>query len=51
MNDKKLGISNFLFTIQKQPPEVFCKKGVLKTFAKFYKKTCVKVFSFTKLQA
>ena len=29
---------------QKQPSEVFCKKGVLKNFANFTENTCVGVF-------
>ena len=34
---------------QKQPPEAFCKKGVVKNFAKFTGNTFARVF-FTKLQ-
>ena len=35
---------------QKQPPEVFCKKGVLKNFAKFTgKSTCARVSFLIKL--
>ena len=35
--------------LQKQPPELFCKKGVLRNFAKFAGNTCVRV-SVLKLQ-
>ena len=33
--------------IQKQPPEVFCKKGVFRNFAKF---TATTFYNFTTLQ-
>ena len=29
--------------VQKQPPEVFCKKSVLRNFAKFTEKHCARV--------
>ena len=31
----RLGLVMFIFMLQKQPPEVFCKKSVLKNFANF----------------
>ena len=37
--------------IKKQPPEVLCKKGVLKIFAKFTGNTCARVSFLIKLQA
>ena len=37
--------------IKKQPPEVLCKKGVLKIFAKFTGSTCARVSFLIKLQA
>ena len=36
--------------MQKQPPEVFYKKVVLKNFTKFTGKTCAEVFFLIKLQ-
>ena len=39
-----------MFPFQKQPPELFCKKGVLKNFAKFNgKNLCHNIF-FMKLK-
>ena len=37
--------------IQKQAPEVFYKKGVIKKFAKFKENTCAKAAFLIKLQA
>ena len=39
--------------IQKQPPEVFCRKGVLRDFAKFTATTFynfLQLYNFTNLQ-
>ena len=38
-------------SLQKQPPEVFCKKGFLTNFAKFTGNTCAKVSFLIKLHA
>ena len=37
--------------LQKQPPEIFYKKGVLKNLAKFTGNTCARVSFLIKLQA
>ena len=37
--------------VQKQPPEVFCEKGVLINFTKFIGNTCARVSFLVKLQA
>ena len=37
------------FYFQKQPPELFCKKGVLKTSQKFHRKTPVLGSPFNKV--
>ena len=39
----------FLFQVHKQPPEVFCKKGVLRNFAKFTGKHLCQSFYFNKV--
>ena len=39
----------FYFLLQKQPPEVFCKIGVLKNFAKFTGKHPCQSFFFNKV--
>ena len=36
---------------QKQPPEVFCKISILKSFAKFTGNTCARVTFLIKFQA
>ena len=38
-----------IMLLQKQPPEVFCKKGVLKIFAKFTGKHLCKSLFFNKV--
>ena len=38
------------YKLQKQPPEVFCKKGVLRNFAKFTGKHLCQVSFLIKLQ-
>ena len=40
-----------MYTVQKQPPEVFCKKVVFRNFAKLTKKHLCRSLFFNKLQA
>ena len=40
----RIDASNEACTAQKQPPDVFCKKGVLKNFASFTGKHLLKLF-------
>ena len=46
----KLEMVNAESNVQKQPPEVFYKKGVLKNFARFAGKACARASFLMKLQ-
>ena len=46
LKDCLTGTIGKLFTFQKQPPEVFCEKGVLRNFAEFAgKHLCQSLFN------
>ena len=46
--EEVLRISRATYKIQKQPPEVFCKKGVLRNLAKFTGKHLCQSLFFNK---
>ena len=49
LRNKSLHQKCQLLTVQKQPPEVFCKKGVLRNFAKFTGKHLCQSLSFNNI--